>query len=312
MRLAVFFPASLFSAWCCSYGLVDTLKRMGHEVTSVPIDPQSVLPIVQREIGPFDGAVISGPEHLLRYSHVFERYGISRIPIVAWMHETVEREDYGKLDVDALKRSADIVFCPGKQDEKYGFRYLPFGVDTEIFNPRPFSFERGVAEHLGYKVNLASRSIDAAFIGLLYPKRQAFLKELKAQGINLIIGNVQVLELGGIHPRKTAELYADNLRKIKVFVNLPTLSQLAVTKIYEALACGTPVLTPKIEHMENLEHLPVCVYKDAAECAELIRRTVPTQTSAPTLLPAFVAEHSLELRCQVMIDALKEIGAKAA
>ena len=35
-----------------------------------------------------------------------------------------------------------------------------------------------------------------------------------------------------MNPRKTAELYAENIRKIKVFVNLPTLSQLAVTKIY--------------------------------------------------------------------------------
>ena len=101
------------------------------------------------------------------------------------------------------------------------------------------------------------KSIDAAFIGLLYPKRQAFLAELRKQGVQLVTGNVQVLELGGVNPRKTAELYAENIRKIKVFVNLPTLSQLAVTKIYEVLACGTPILTPEVDDMRNLAAFPV-------------------------------------------------------
>jgi hypothetical protein len=294
VKLAVFFPASLFSAWCCSYGLVNILKRMGHEVTSRPIDPAStrVHPEVFSDTA--DAVIISGPEHIGKL------LAGTNLPTVAWMHETVEREDYGKLDVDAIKRSADIVFCPGIQDEKYGFRYLPFGVDTKIFHPQAASI---------YK------TIDAGFIGLLYPKRQAFLKELRAQGVNLLTGNVQVLELGGINPLKTAELYAENLRKIKVFVNLPTLSQLAVTKLYEALATGTPVLTPKIECMENLKEVPVTVYDGAAHCAELIKSKTKSRefTGHGAELAAIVHNHHrLELRCQTMIEALKEIGAKAA
>jgi hypothetical protein len=324
VKLAVFFPASLFSAWCCSYGLVDTLKRMGHAVTALPVQPDNQDPpfgaAVERGLGGYDGIVIAGPEHIARGV----RPNSGRLPTVAWLHETVEREDYGKLDVDAIKRTADIVFCPGKQDEKYGFRYLPFGVDTEIFKPtvtKPGVLAPDDSAAFATFEDVAPRkSIDAAFIGLLYPKRQAFLKELKAQGINLVTGNVQVLELGGINPRETAELYAENLRKIKVFVNLPTLSQLAVTKIYEALACGTPVLTPKIEHMENLEGLPtaVSVYRDARECANFIRLSLDAKSTGDpfrrgrSIATEIQAKHSLELRCQVMIDALKEIGAKAA
>jgi len=292
MKLAVFFPASLFSAWACSYGLVDCLRRMGHEVTSAPIDPATdkTFPI---PVG-VDGWIVSGPEHIGKF--VLGRKQHDR-PVVAWLHETVEREDYGKLDVDAIKRSADVVFCPAIQDEKYGFRYLPFGVDTEIFKPAP-----------------TLKTIDAAFIGLLYPKRQAFLKELKAQGVNLVTGNVQVLELGGVNPRKTAELYAENIRKIKVFVNLPTLSQLAVTKIYEVLACGTPVLTPKIERMDNFGDLPVAFYESTAQaCAHqlAISGIYFKKGNCSALYAERMKSHRLELRCEVLLSALKEIGAKS-
>jgi len=65
------------------------------------------------------------------------------------------------------------------------------------------------------------------------------------------VGNIQVHDLGGVRVRETALLYADNLRQIKVFVNLPTLSQLAVTKVYEALACGTFLITPAITEYKN-------------------------------------------------------------
>jgi hypothetical protein len=295
VRIAVFFPASLFSAWCCSYGLVNTLKRMGHEVIGVPIDPQKqqYAPQVPEE-GDFEAVILSGPEHLTRLQKVKWT-----VPTVAWMHETVEREDYGKLDVEMLKRSADLVFCPGIQDEKYGFRYLPFGVDTEIFHPEPNQ----------------PRTRDAGFIGLVYPKRQEFLAKLRPllNATKFSVGNVQVLEVDGVNPRKTAELYAENLRSFKVFVNLPTLSQLAVTKIYEALACGTIVLTPKIEHIENLAGIPGFVYDGAEECAELVRSISKAGDCAIRPFADEIAQkHSLELRCQVLIDALKEIGAKAS
>ncbi len=294
MKLAVFFPASLFSAWACSYGLVDCLRRMGHEVTAVPIDPAkpNVVGITGIASG-VDALIISGPEHIGKF--VADAQLAWRVPAVAWLHETVEREDYGKLDVDAIKRCVDVIFCPAVQDEKYGFRYLPFGVDTEIFAP----------------VNVVpTKSIDAGFIGLLYPKRQAFLAELKKYGVNLVTGNVQVLELGGVNPRKTAELYAENIRKIKVFVNLPTLSQLAVTKIYEVLACGTPILTPEVSDMRNLQGLPIIPYRDAAEVARILK--TESIATAYDSAPDMLANHRLELRCERLISALKEAGAKAA
>lgn len=303
MKLAVFFPASLFSAWACSYGLVNTLRRMGHQVEAVAIDPQSR---TQGRISGFynhvDGIIISGPEHIGKFT---PRHNHS----VAWMHETVEREDYGKLDVDAIKRSADVVFCPGIQDEQYGFRYLPFGVDTEIFKP-------GVPYYYDHETNIeggVKKTIDAGFIGLLYPKRQEFLAKLKKHGVNLTTGNVQVLELGGVNPQKTAELYAENIRKIKVFVNLPTLSQLAVTKVYEVMACGTHLLTPQVSDMRNFDGLPCDPY-DESEPEKLGNRLKLLLTGPSEILAKHAAknakrmhdEHRLELRCEKLISALKE------
>lgn len=304
MKLAVFFPASLFSAWACSYGLVGALRRMGHHVKPIPIDPNgpSHPGVIARDWFKgvlFDGAIISGPEHIGKDVHILD----AKMPKVAWLHETVEREDYGKLDVDAIKSSADIVFCPGIQDEKHGFRYLPFGADTTIFHPDQLVRERDAEYYEKPK-----KSIDAGFIGLLYPKRQAFLAELKKHGVNLVTGNVQVLELGGINPRKTAELYAENIRKMKVFVNLPTLSQLAVTKIYEVLACGVPVLTPEVSEMRNLKALPVGTYKTAADVAEYLKCW--KYTHAGDASDNMHANHRLELRCEVLVSALKEIGVK--
>ena len=300
MRIAVFFPASLFSAWCCSYGLVNTLKRMGHEVIGVPIDPQKqqYAPQVPEE-GDFEAAIMSGPEHLTRLQKVKWT-----VPTVAWMHETVEREDYGKLDVEMLKRSADIVFCPGIQDEKHGFRYLPFGVDTEIFHPDPNQ----------------PRTRDAGFIGLVYPKRQEFLAKLRPllNGTEFSVGNVQVLEVDGVNPRKTAELYAENLRSFKVFVNLPTLSQLAVTKITECLAAGTLLLTPKLKgdaaaNASALKHGEDLFYYDADDPKDLARQIRTALDSYPADVAAcgareVAAKHSLEMRAKTLLSALGELS----
>ena len=78
-----------------SYGLVDALRNLGHEVISCPVDAttgncENAL-LVTIESKSIDGAIISGPEH------IGAKIGRIPLPTVAWLHETVEREDYGKL-----------------------------------------------------------------------------------------------------------------------------------------------------------------------------------------------------------------------
>jgi hypothetical protein len=277
---------------------------MGHEVSAFPVDAASntlnrfSYPTAE-QLRTFDGIVLSGPEHIR--THLLALYpGWNRIktPKVSWMHETVERADYGRLPIEAILQLAQKTFSPATQDEKYGMPWLPFGVDTEVFKPDwavPKEFE-------------------VAFIGLVYPKRAEFLQKLvpHLKGINLVRGNVQVLDLGGVRVRETAALYVDNLRRIKVFVNLPSLTEVAVTKIYEAQACGTFVITPSLPDIRNLQGVQAHFYDPAKpeKLAESIRYCLEHEAErveATRQCCEHVHSHDrLETRCEVLLDALKE------
>ena len=302
MRLACFHPASVFCAWSVSTGLVDTLNRMGHETKGFPmdvtrqaIDPKAY-PTADQLRG-FDGIVISGPEHVRGHLlRLYPKWNKIPVPKVAWMHETVEREDYGRMNVENILSFADMTYCPAIGDEQYGFKWLPFGVDTEVFKPdwnQP-------------------KEYDVAFIGLVYPKRAQFLQKLQPhlRDLTIKIGNVQVLDLGGVRVRETAALYADNLRKIKVFLNLPSLTEVVVTKVHESLACGTFLITPAIPDARNFDDIQAHFY-DREKPAELVERirfclTHEEERIAATKIccEQMYRLHRLELRCQVLLGAL--------
>jgi hypothetical protein len=83
-----------------------------------------------------DGIVVSGPEHIRsQLLALYPGWRKIAVPKVAWMHETVTREDNGTLPVEEIRQLADTTFCPAFQDQKYGLRWLPFGVDIELFKP---------------------------------------------------------------------------------------------------------------------------------------------------------------------------------
>jgi spore maturation protein CgeB len=146
----------------------------------------------------------------------------------------------------------------------------------------------------------------------MYPKRAQFLEELAPHlgEIKLVHGNVQVQDLSGLRIRETAALYADNLRRIKVFVNLPTLCQLAVTKIFEVLACGTFLITPAIADQRNFENLQALFYNSSRpdQLGERVRyclehddeRIAATRQCCDQVHQL----HRLELRCAVLLSAL--------
>ncbi|HEY1464803.1 MAG TPA: glycosyltransferase [Terriglobales bacterium] len=300
MKLACFHPASVFCAWAVATGLVDTLNRMGHptdgfpvDVTKPGIDPAKY-PTAE-ELKKYDGILISGPEHVRGHLlKLYPRWDKIRVPKVSWLHETVEREDYGRMPLADIRQFADFTFCAAVQDEKHGLTWLPFGVDTEVFKP-----------DWGQK-----KEYEAAFIGLVYPKRAAFLETLKPhlKEVSLLLGNVQVLDLGGVRIRETAILYAENLRKIKVFVNLPSLSELVVTKVYESLACGTFLITPAIASQKNYDNILAHYYDPAkpADLAERIRFCLKNeeerQQAARTCCEQVHRLDRLELRCEVLLN----------
>ena len=312
MKLACFYPGSLYCAWSVATGLVDTLGRLGHHVLPVPIEGiensacgqrAAVLPArhsypTSTELRNFDGILLSGPEHIRpELLALYPDWNSIDVPKVSWLHETVEREDYGRLPIETIKQLAHCTFTPAFQDQKFGMEWLPFGVDTHVFRP---------------DWNI-SKDFDAAFIGLMYPKRTQFMEALRPflGDIRILHCNIQVTDLGGLRVRDTAALYADNLRRIKIFVNLPTLCQLAVTKVYEVLACGTFLITPAIAEHRNFENLQAHFYlpNRPDQLAESIRfcldREEERNEAARMCCEQVHRLHRLELRCETLVAALK-------
>jgi Glycosyl transferases group 1 len=313
MKLACFYPGSLYCAWSVATGLVDTLERLGHHVLALPME--AVENPIRREDRPaqattrhnfpssaalrdFDGIILSGPEHMRpELLALYPDWRSIDVPKVSWLHETVEREDYGRLPIEAIRELADFTFTPAYQDQKFGMEWLPFGVDTHVFKP---------------DCNVR-REFDAAFIGLMYPKRERFLQALRPhlQGVEIRHCNLQVTDLGGIRIRDTAALYADNLRRIKVFVNLPTLCQLAVTKVYEVLACGTFLITPAIAEYRNFDNLQAHFYlpdrpDQLAESIRFCLEQEDERNEAARLCCEQVHRlHRLELRCEILMAAME-------
>lgn len=264
-RIACFYPGWMPSAWSCSYGIPRTLKRMGHEVVDAPLPMDDIRreeaaseaekrrPRLRRGDLPKSEAlrdcdliIVSGTEHIGPYiDSLYPDWSEIKVKKASLLHESCDREDYPAAlmgQIERVKRLSDVVYCPAVQDEKYGFKYLPFGVDTDIFKPDILALD---ANYQVVSGNMPPKKYDLAFIGWMYGKRKEFVQKLMPLlDTTICYGKVQVEDLGGVKILETAELYAQNLREIKVFVNLPTLSQLVVTKVYEVMACGTYLLTP--------------------------------------------------------------------
>ncbi len=232
MRIALFYPDSIYSAWSLSRGLLDELGRMGHEVIDCGMKPDLPLPHLSDrypsfdELNGVDRIIVSGPEHLRGFiTALYPTWDEIKPKVVGWLHETMSREDYGTLPVDAIKRFCPILFTPAHQDQQYGFPWLPFGVDTAVFHGE-VNFPR---EH------------GTTFIGLMYAKR---LDWLRRWGIVPRIVRAEVKGPDGVLPRETVHCYASELRQSRVLLNLPTLCDHLVTKVFEAMACGCAVVTP--------------------------------------------------------------------
>ena len=298
MRIALFYPDSIYCAWSLGPGLANSLKSLGHSVLSYPVGRKG--PNV--ELSACDAIIVSGPEHIdLQLQSLFPRWHSLEIPKVGWFVETVEREDYGRQPIERILKLCDATFCAGIQDEKYGMTWLPFGADETQFWSND---------------NAGSKKYDAAFIGMTYGKRQAFLQKLASHlsGVSFTLGSVSVQDLSGLRVQETVELYSQNIRETKVFVNLPHLSQLAVTKVWEVAACGTFLLTPRVPDMKNFADLPVEFYapENPKELADQIRYWLKhddEREERAKLLSLSMKEHSNVKRAEILMNAVVRLTA---
>jgi hypothetical protein len=264
MKLALFFSNSPLAGWSMGPGLVNTLRREGHAVIAVPTPteqeaPPKVIEAVKARmpvpevLKGQDAIIVSGPEHIGPWIDAcYGKYEWKNlgVPRAAWLHESCNREDYN-IDFDAIKWLADEWFFPAIQDAEFHDQemfaagrshYLPFGVDTEIFKPHPL-----VNENIAHQNWDVPKTFDVGFLGLMYEKRAFFLRSLARHNIPPIrTGMCAIQDIRGYDHEGSMRLLAENTRQIKVFLNLPSLSRLLVSKITETLAVGTFLMTPAL------------------------------------------------------------------
>jgi hypothetical protein len=340
MKIGVFYAQSQFSAWNMSGGIVATLKRMGHEVTDVPIAPNQQpgplhIQTFKRRIPnievlkSLDAIIVSGPEHIAPWlDQGWTKYGWKNlaVPKAAWYHESFFRDD-AMIDFDQIRWCADEHFFPAIQDaelhDQEAFaegqsHWLPFGVDTDVFKPGNLRLP-SADEETEWRI---PKDFNCAFIGLLYDKRKAYLQALaKHQIPPIYCGNVTVIDLDGFQYEESVRRLAANYRRIKVFMNLPSLSRLLVTKVYEVLATETFLVTPELntedrssENMKLFEsgkHLMYYRPSHMGGTAQMLREWISPQKDAEreAIAAAGCAEvrknHSLEVRLSEILFKLK-------
>ena len=296
MKIAAFYSDSPFAGWVQCEGFVDVLKRMGHEVVSIAVPPVTQITREQAEkinkpIDECDVILVSGPEHLRKWIEAFyPNWASLKAPKVAWYHESFVRDDYS-LDYGKFAGMFDFHFFPDRNDaEKYKGEWLPLGVDTEMFNPSPLKYNPLQQMRIQLHVE---RDIDVAFIGLMYPKRAEFVRELRphlgdidlrimsaCQSEKGLIPAISVFDADGLNIRRSMELLAETYRRIKVFVTFPSLSNVLVAKVLESMACGCSLVAPK---QGSLPADTYWAYDSPYQCAESIRTAL--QQGAPKWHP---------------------------
>lgn len=296
MKIAAFYSDSPFAGWVQCEGFVDVLKRMGHEVVAIPVPPtnqvtQAMADKVNKPIDDCDMVIVSGPEWLRKWIQAFyPNWDKLKCPKVGWYHESFVREDF-TLDYKNFEGMFDFHFFPDRADaDKYKGEFLPLGVDTDVFSPRR-----------------DARDIEVGFIGLMYPKRAQFVQELTphlgdikikymtaCQSERGLIPAIGVWDADGLNIRRSMELLAETYRRIKVFVTFPSLSNVLVAKVLEAMACGCTLVAPK----QNVEVENYSPYVGAYACAEAIRQALhPMNISEPSLISSGIYQHHrMELR----------------
>ncbi len=228
--------AGVGSAWCFNEGIVSVLREMGYDVVDArkPFRRNVPMWVLKKA----DLVILSAPEW---FTHrIRQRYGSRwarlRTPKVAWYAESSYRDDR-TFPFAEMRHLADLHYFPAIQDaEEFHGSWLPFGVDTSIYKPKAVPVVH-----------------EAAFIGSIYPKRAEYLKS-----VNFPLEMMK--PVSSPDTRHSYELLADAYCSTKILVNLPAYSRLLVARVTEALACGTFVLTPRLDHPSALRNMDV--YED--------------------------------------------------
>jgi hypothetical protein len=297
--IAVLYPyGCIGAAWSVTGGLVTTLRRkLGIDAIPFKIATDNApfqMPMME-ELMRFDAIIISGPEWI--GDAIKKHYGTQwrvalKVPKAAIYHESNERDDR-TFHFEGRQTLADYHFYPAIQDaEKFNGTWLPFGVDTDIFTPEPFA-----------------GGVDTGFVGNVYGKRGEFLRSLIPFNLHVYsnVGNNN--DDGTLNEKASTQKLAALYRNIRLFVNLPTLSQLTVTKVYEVMGAGRPCLTPVPQgdvrnmHLKNLGY-----YENGEQLKTLAKYYLDNPEEREEMALAGCKEvhehHRLDQRLRVVVEKL--------
>jgi glycosyltransferase involved in cell wall biosynthesis len=332
MRIAHFHTNTIFSSWS-NLAIPETLRRMGHEVLegAIPTNAngQVIHTLSKRELNAAiarmptfedlqgcDLILVSGPEYVARWLNTLygkDRWRRLSAPRVGFHLEQSSRDDMD-FRYQEFRDWSTVHFYPSIEDvERFKGYYSKGCVDTEMFTPCVFA---GGADHTCdqscYERLLREKKYDAAFLGSLYQKRLNYLNRLLpllGEDINFSANGVVVRDLSGERHREWAELLAQNLRQIKVHVNLPSNNmRMMVSRPLETMACGTFLLTyPTPDNLlRDGEHCRFYDPENPEELAELIRYYIEHDAERESIARAgyenIRQNYSLKQRLQEVID----------
>lgn len=298
MKIVCMYGDNPLASWMLSRGLPSVLRRMGHDVIEIPTlgtaqVKKSDVERINKPIPPdTDLIIVSGPEYLISWIKTFyPQWENLKCAKAGWYHESEERDDR-TADFGAIAPWFDFNFMPNLQDaEKHKAIHLPVGVDVEMFCPH--------GDEWGH------REIGCGFIGTMYEKRAAFINSTVPLlgNTKITVGHALVQDLGGINLMKSVRLLAGEYRRIKLLLNLPTLSNVLVSKVLEASACGCLVVTPSPLYADiGVPYKPNP--KSLAETIKFyIENDKPAERTAAQHREKVLKEHTMEARLEKMFTA---------
>jgi spore maturation protein CgeB len=312
MKIAYIYCGSAAASWSSSDGITATLRKMGHQVLAYARGRDDCPPLQADALNMADAIIVSGPEHIFlqhlregqdRNEYALQDYELTiyewkneiKPPKLFMYHESNSREDR-TFGFEDLLSYGDYHFFPAIQDAETfdgeAFApgrsfWLPIAVDTDVFHPTYCAAcKNGVLKSVckeclgtGYAPNF--KTIPTGFVGMIYQKRNAYLHQMashmkRGRDPDFIVGSVFMRDMEGVPWREQAQRLAQNYRKVQVFVNLPSYSELLVSKVYEVMACGTFLLTPIITgagqaNCKQFEHAKELAYYQSTNVPFLVQ-----------------------------------------
>lgn len=263
--------------WASGDAMVRALRALGHDAIPYGTIYQTQTPIDQYWAGappPLGIDMLLWMECNDRDNQYTEILDLDCQTRILWDFDTAMHQDFTRV----LAEHFDVVYVANWAQRRKGWRYLPYGIDAEMFHPRPKPGGR------------------VAIIGTPFRERVEFAT---AVGVPVVHGLY-----GEDYARAVAEL------DIHVHHHDSGGEGLLVSRVWETLASGTVLLTQDTEsvrrHFDDDVHLRL--YRDAYDCRAVLSELMADDRQRRMLAASGRAEivrrHTWVDRARAMMEDL--------